>query len=162
MRGGKQAPWYIVSRMTWHEKFDNIRLGDRLMALWQGQGFYHFATLDKPSGNPNVVANTPYGDIEGVWTFVYMSYSLPKTTAVNIIRYDGVNQVEHRELRVNHGLVEYLKVVIGKDPWHPAFNGQIANIAIKFGPGAFVDKFDFWKRHLDNRIPHPPADDNKL
>ncbi len=62
----------------------------------------------------------------------------------------------------NHGKVTYLNVIIGgekKPPLpYPGFNGQIANIAIKFGPGAFVSDYNIWQKHLENRCPHPLAD----
>lgn len=31
---GKNAPWYFVSRLTQHEAYDNIRMGDRTLAIW--------------------------------------------------------------------------------------------------------------------------------
>lgn len=72
---GKQAPWYIVSRMTKNKPYADVGLGDRTLALWQGQGYYHFTTYNI-NGQPNLVNNINYGDIEGVWTFIYFSYSL--------------------------------------------------------------------------------------
>jgi len=72
---GKNAPWYIVSRLTKNPGTGDIGLGDRTLAIWQGQGYYQFATFNV-KGQPNLVQNVEYGDIEGVWTFVYFSYSL--------------------------------------------------------------------------------------
>jgi hypothetical protein len=31
---GKQAPWYIVSRMTKNKDYADIGLGDRTLAIW--------------------------------------------------------------------------------------------------------------------------------
>ena len=31
---GKNAPWYFVSRLTWNKDYDNIRMGDRALAIW--------------------------------------------------------------------------------------------------------------------------------
>jgi len=59
--------------------------------------------------------------------------------AVYITKYDNNNEVFHREHKVNHGKVEYLRVIFGgADKWYPGFNGQYANFAVKFGPSAFV------------------------
>lgn len=30
-------------------------MGDRTLAVWLGQGYYHFTTCDKKSNNPNVI-----------------------------------------------------------------------------------------------------------
>lgn len=103
LKFGKQAPWYIVSRMTNNQKHDNIGMGDRLLAIWQGNGIYLFVTNDKPSNNPNLAATIPFGDIDGVWTFVYFSYSLKDLTAMAIIKYENNAEVFHRELKANHG-----------------------------------------------------------
>ena len=31
---GKNEPWYFVSRLTTNEPYDNIRMGDRTLAIW--------------------------------------------------------------------------------------------------------------------------------
>lgn len=110
--------------MTWNKAYGNVGMGDRLLALWQGINIYAFATIDKPSGNVNHVSTVPSGDIDGVWTFFYMSYSLKKQMAVFITKYDNINEIFHREHRVNHGKVDYLRVIFGgKDAWYPGMNG---------------------------------------
>jgi len=44
--------------------------------------------------------------------------------AVYITKYDNNNEVFHREHKVNHGKVEYLRVIFGgADKWYPGFNG---------------------------------------
>jgi hypothetical protein len=50
----------------------------------------------------------------------------------------------------------------GKQHPYPGFNGQIANIAIKLGPGAFVFDYNQWKKHLLNRCPAPIMKNLKL
>jgi len=47
---GKDAPWYFVSRLTANKKDENINMGDRLLAIWLGKGYYHLATCDLPKG----------------------------------------------------------------------------------------------------------------
>lgn len=99
-------------------------MGDRLLAIWQGNGIYLFVTNDKPSNNPNLAATVPFGDIDGVWTFVYFSYSLKDLSAMAIIKYENNAEVFHRELKANHGKQTFLKLLFGgKDNWYPGFNG---------------------------------------
>jgi hypothetical protein len=31
---GKNAPWYFVARLTKHKEYDNVRMGDRQLAIW--------------------------------------------------------------------------------------------------------------------------------
>jgi len=60
--------------MTKNKEYSDFGLGDRTLAIWQAQGYYHFTTFT--TDNPNLMNNINYGDIEGVWTFIYFSYSL--------------------------------------------------------------------------------------
>lgn len=39
------------------------------------------------TNNPNVYKPIPFGDIEGVWTYIYFSYSDKKKLAVGHIKY---------------------------------------------------------------------------
>jgi hypothetical protein len=39
--------------------------------------------------NNNLIRNVPYGSIEGVWTFVYFSYTNRVSKAVGFIQYGG-------------------------------------------------------------------------
>ena len=50
---GKNAPWYFMARLTWNKAYDNVRMGDRTLAIWQGAGFYHFTTCNVGNGNVN-------------------------------------------------------------------------------------------------------------
>ena len=31
---GKNAPWYFVARLTINNPFNDIRMGDRILAIW--------------------------------------------------------------------------------------------------------------------------------
>jgi hypothetical protein len=31
---GKSAPWYFMARLTSNENYDNVRMGDRILAMW--------------------------------------------------------------------------------------------------------------------------------
>jgi hypothetical protein len=33
---GKIAPWYFMARVTMNKDYQDIRMGDRMLALWQG------------------------------------------------------------------------------------------------------------------------------
>lgn len=33
---------------------------------------------------------------------------------------------------------------------------------LKLGPGSFANNYENWKKHLDNRVPHPLPDDGKF
>lgn len=73
-------------------------MGDRLLAIWLGKGFYHFTTCDKPSNQPNVIKNVNYPDnLDGVWTYIYYSYSAEKKKAVAYIKFgdSDIQKVEH-------------------------------------------------------------------
>lgn len=79
---GKNAPWYFVARLSSNFPIQNNRVGDRLLAIWQGTDYYHFTTCDEPKNQWNIIQNTNFGDIEGVWTFIYYSYSVQQKRAV--------------------------------------------------------------------------------
>jgi hypothetical protein len=42
--------------------------------------------MDDKSKNPNIYKQIPYGDIEGVWTYIYLSYSNKLNTAVGFVK----------------------------------------------------------------------------
>jgi hypothetical protein len=50
MPNGKNQPWYFLARLTSNNPYDNIRMGDRLLAIWQGANYYHLTTCDVPKG----------------------------------------------------------------------------------------------------------------
>lgn len=51
---GISEPWYFMSRLTSNDPYDNIRMGDRLLAVFLGRDGYTFITNDKGTGNPNL------------------------------------------------------------------------------------------------------------
>lgn len=51
---GASEPWYFISRLTNNDPYDNIRMGDRLLAIWLGTGGYTFITNDVATDNPNL------------------------------------------------------------------------------------------------------------
>ena len=48
---GNRAPWSIIARLSKNADYGDARVGDRTLAVWLGDGFYHFTTYD--GGNPN-------------------------------------------------------------------------------------------------------------
>lgn len=89
---GKNQPWYFVSRLARTDPYDNIRIGDRVLAIWLGQAGYTFITMDDKTNNPNIFKAIPYEDIEGVWTYVYFSYSNKLNSAVGFIK-EGTKEI---------------------------------------------------------------------
>jgi hypothetical protein len=64
------------------------------LAVWLGQGGYYFSSHDDKSKNPNVYKPIEYGDIEGVWTYLYFSYSGLKNLAVGFLRTTETKSIE--------------------------------------------------------------------
>jgi len=46
MPKGKNAPWYFISRLSANKNTADLIMGDRLLAIWLGKGFYQFTTCD--------------------------------------------------------------------------------------------------------------------
>ena len=43
-----KSPFHHLIRLTNTEKFeDNVELGNRVLAIWVGKGYYHFTTYNK-------------------------------------------------------------------------------------------------------------------
>ena len=63
--------------MTSTEKYeDNVALGNRVLAIWAGKGYYHFTTYDKKTNKASVSANSNYDDyLEGHWNYIYYSFT---------------------------------------------------------------------------------------
>ena len=50
---GKDAAWYFIARLTKNSPNGNMGMGDRVLAIWQGAGYYHFTTNNAATGNVN-------------------------------------------------------------------------------------------------------------
>jgi hypothetical protein len=56
----------------------------------------------------------PYGDIEGVWTFIHFSYSEKKRKAIAFIRYGHKGLLKKIEFEVAHLPMDtYAKFILG-------------------------------------------------
>jgi hypothetical protein len=54
----------------------------------------------------------PYGDIEGVWTYVYFSFSAKQKLAVALIKY-GAEEFKRVEIQVSHNAPSFLRFILG-------------------------------------------------
>jgi hypothetical protein len=72
--------WIQLARLTINRDHkDMSKVGDRTLAIWIGRGYYHFTTYNLNNNVVNNVQNVNYDySLEGVWNFVYYSYSLSK------------------------------------------------------------------------------------
>jgi hypothetical protein len=111
-----------------------------------------------------MLARIPVPEREGIWTFLYFSYSLDEQLAVAMLKFDGYDEVQYATMKCNHGKVNFLRFTLGSAAPHfyARFNGQFANYAVKLGKSAFVRNYDASRKYLDNRIPHPTLEDKTL
>ena len=98
--------------MTRNNPSGNVELGDRVLALWLGQEGYTFITMDDKTKNPNIFKPIPYEDIEGVWTYVYFSYSGKLNQAVGFIKY-GDGEVKKVDFQVTIAQPTFLRFILG-------------------------------------------------
>jgi hypothetical protein len=68
--------------------------------------------MDDKTNNPNIFKPVTYGDIEGVWTYVYFSYSGKLNQAVGFIKY-GTEEVKKVEFSVTINPPKFLRLLIG-------------------------------------------------
>lgn len=63
-------------------------------------------------------------DIEGLWTFVYYSYSADENKAVAFIKY-GDGDIQSITHKTTHPAVKFLKFILGgnDNKRYPGFNG---------------------------------------
>ena len=54
LTGRAKNTFYFVSRLTTNKNFNDVEMGDRVLAIWHHDDGYHFTSLDKASKNPNV------------------------------------------------------------------------------------------------------------
>lgn len=75
MKDGLLDKSYFVAKITKNIKDGDTLPGDRILTLFQTQDSYVFgAQHDRPERKESTLP-IEYGDIEGVWTYVYYSYS---------------------------------------------------------------------------------------
>lgn len=72
----QKAPWHGLSRFTVNRGFGDVAShGDRTLAIWIGQGYYHFTTHDTITNRVNYYQNIDYGlELDNNWVYVYFCY----------------------------------------------------------------------------------------
>jgi hypothetical protein len=139
-------------------------MGDRTLVIFLGRGFYDFYTHDVKANKPDVRVQLPYGDIEGVWVFMYFSYVAGRATAF-LHQPDAEPPTVTKTLQANHIAPTFLRFILGgKDrDLYEGFNGQINRPLIRLGRGSYIDSlanFNKWILACNPR-PHlvfPPAE----
>jgi hypothetical protein len=92
-----------MSRLTSNKEYHDMEsYGDRMLAIWMGRGFYHFATYNTDPPTMSVSANIVYSaDSEGTWVYIYFSYKRFAESEGRAIAYasihGSVSQVEINE-----------------------------------------------------------------
>jgi hypothetical protein len=136
-----KAPWHTVIRLSNTQKHEDLAaLGNRVLAIWVGKGFYYFTTYDKKTGRPDVVARQNYDDnLEGHWNFIYYSYKLSAAKAVGFVVFgeyeNKIARIEFNDI-IHNPLTNYARVRVGaKEFSYLPFNGMIYNVQLFFGNG---------------------------
>ena len=121
---GKTAPWYIVTRLANKENYGEDGKGDRLLNVYQGDSTYLFATQSNEPTQFNKGTNVnSIADIEGVWTYVYFSYSKDLNRAVGLFR-QQTQTIQRTQFDLTHPEATALKfVVAGAQLGFPGFHG---------------------------------------
>ncbi|CAD8155329.1 unnamed protein product [Paramecium pentaurelia] len=138
---GKNEIWYFVSRLSANQNDQDITMGDRLLAIWLGKGYYLFTTCDQPSDEPNnhQIVNYPE-DFDGIWTYIYYSYSVEKKKAVAFIKFGSGDLIKviHQVSNPSTNWVRF--TISGKDQnRYPGFNGSFQQIYFSTNQGVFLD-----------------------
>ncbi|KAM3127221.1 hypothetical protein pb186bvf_020641 [Paramecium bursaria] len=98
---GKKEPWYFLSRLTNNVKYGNVVMGDRVLATWLGQEGFTFITNYVKTTNPKFNKAIPYGDIQGVWTYIYYIYSQIENQGVGFLKY---GDKDYKSVTLDHNL----------------------------------------------------------
>lgn len=72
---GRNGPWQFVSRLTSNNPYGDLNFGDRTLAIFMGEEGYAFITNNEENGDANVHEIVEFNDIDGVWCYMYFSYS---------------------------------------------------------------------------------------
>jgi hypothetical protein len=91
-----------------------------------------------------VIKNVNYPEnLDGVWTYIYYSYSAEKKKAVAYIKF-GDTDIQKVEHQVTHPTTKYVKFSVGgtDDKRYPGFNGLLSGIYFSAKPGVFIDNDD--------------------
>lgn len=134
--------WQSIVRFTINQDHQDVKtVGDRTLANFLGRGFYHFSTYNLNNNAVNVIQNINYeNSLEGVWNFIYFSYSAAFQTATGMVKFGDDGRYARVQMSgVRHApLGKYAKLVVGKEFNYDGFNGQIFGIRFFVGKKYYV------------------------
>ncbi|KAM3131625.1 hypothetical protein pb186bvf_016289 [Paramecium bursaria] len=130
-----RGSWSQVAKLT-HSQTCTLQK-ESLLGLYQSQAGYFYSSIDIDSSQIQEVAQK-YEDVEGVWSYTYVSYADSKVVAY--IQFDGGKPLL-LNLKAKHPQFEKLFFYIGgqdeKNKYN-AFNGQFSNPVLRIGQGSFL------------------------
>nr|AWX67867.1 carboxy-terminal crystallin fold protein [Philasterides dicentrarchi] len=138
---GKQ-PWHNIYRFSGMKEgmIQNMsKIGDRDLVCWVGNGYLHFSTYSfnwHGGHNVNAYQNVNYGQDLNNWFFIYQGHSYKEHKTVAYVKFANSEKVLTWENNW-HMLADDATFYLGKDPFYPAFNGDLKNWNVAFGDGAF-------------------------
>lgn len=108
---GLTEPFYFVARLTENVPYKNTNLGDRVLATFFTSNSYHFTTYNSITNEPNVRGDLKFPeDIEGVWTYLYFSYSAKESKGVGFLVFD--EEVKQIDFNVGHNIPAQLRLIL--------------------------------------------------
>lgn len=100
-----------------------VGVGSRTLSVFLQKGNYHFSTYN--GGNHGIAVNAKHPvDYEGLWTFIYQSYSLNDKNCIFFIKF-GDEKLIKGVMAAEHTTPAYLKFYIGGNDSgdYTGFNG---------------------------------------
>jgi hypothetical protein len=129
-------------RVTINEKYrDMDLLGDRVLAAWIGSdGEFVFSTYNYAdlagNGNANSAKTIEHEGAHTVWSFVYFGYNRKRREAFSFVKLMS-KEATLTWSNHNHFLSKKFYVFLGRDAYHPYWNGMIRYFRMHFGRGAY-------------------------
>lgn len=154
---GKVEEKYFMARMSQNVEEGDLGMGDRALALYLTRGGLHFSTYDSESNSGDVFETAPYKDIEGLWGYVYFSYSGAQKKAVGIVQFEG-QQPEVVEINAVHLPAQFIKFKIGgSDNGVKSFQGEFASYQGVMGEQGVIRNLDQFEQLI--KVCNPPPED---
>jgi hypothetical protein len=163
----------MAYRLTMNNKPDNqdaSRLGDRTLALFMHPNenyypaTYHYANMNM-GGDANRWTNVPHNSQNRNWHFIYFGYSKANKQAYFVHLIPGQPPGVYNIPNTNHYFTEKFWFAV-RDARYPTWSGQISNLVVNLGAGAFKqsdkdynapgDVFNF-ALGFNPRVPQPKS-----
>ncbi|CAK86297.1 unnamed protein product (macronuclear) [Paramecium tetraurelia] len=88
LTNGKNEEYYFVSRLSADYLNQSKAMESRMQTVLVGKGYYYFATCDEANSNSNIANKVNYPeDFDGIWTYIYYSYSAEQKKAFEFIKF---------------------------------------------------------------------------